>query len=119
VFFRADAIAVTFISTLIYAVGGWNESRSDGWATPGNNFASLPETVRFEIGQALYQAELGERHPSACAMRGLNAVEIVSDYRGDTYRGVYTTRFKGFIYVLHCFQKNPKLESKRQSGIWS
>ena len=64
-----------------------------------NNFASFPEAVRFEIGQALYQAELGERHPSACAMRGLNAVEIVSDYRGDTYRGVYTTRFKGFIYV--------------------
>ena len=68
----------------------------------------FPEAVRFEIGQALYQAELGERHPSACAMRGLNAVEIVSDYRGDTYRGVYTTRFKGFLYVLHCFQKKSK-----------
>jgi phage-related protein len=48
----------------------------------------FPDDVRFEIGQALYQAELGERHPSACAMRGINAVEIVSDYRGDTYRGV-------------------------------
>jgi hypothetical protein len=46
--------------------------------------------LRFEIGQALYQAELGERHPLACAMQGLKAVEIVSDYRGDTYRGVYT-----------------------------
>jgi len=42
----------------------------------------FPEAVRFEIGQALYQAELGERHPSACATQGLNAVEIVSDYRG-------------------------------------
>jgi phage-related protein len=41
-------------------------------------------------------------------MRGLNAVEIVSDYHGDTYRGVFTTRFKGFIYVLHCFQKKSK-----------
>ena len=49
-----------------------------------------------------------ERHPSACAMQGLNAVEIVSDYRGDTYRSVYTTRLKGFIYVLHCFQKKSK-----------
>ena|ERR1035441_9713448 len=68
----------------------------------------FPDTVRFEIGQALYQAELGERHPSARAMQGLNAVEIVSDYRGDTYRGVYTTRLKGFIYVLHCFQKKSK-----------
>jgi phage-related protein len=68
----------------------------------------FPDAVRFEIGQALYQAELGERHPSASAMQGLNAVEIVSDYRGDTYRGVYTTRLKGFIYVLHCFQKKSK-----------
>src|SRR5580658_8816747 len=73
----------------------------------------FPDAVRFEIGQALYQAELGERHPSACAMQGLNAVEIVSDYRGDTYRGrlhhaVDTTRLKGFIYVLHCFQKKSK-----------
>jgi phage-related protein len=68
----------------------------------------FPEAVRFEIGQVLYQAELGERHPSACAMQGLNAVEIVSDYRGDTYSGIYTTRLKGFIYVLHCFQKKSK-----------
>ena len=68
----------------------------------------FPDAVRFEIGQALYQAELGERHLSARAMQGLNAVEIVSDYRGDTYRGVYTTRLKGFVYVLHCFQKKSK-----------
>jgi len=68
----------------------------------------FPEAVRFEIGQAIYQADLGERHPSACAMQGLNAVEIVSDYRGDTYHGIYTTRLKGFIYVLHCFQKKSK-----------
>jgi len=72
----------------------------------------FPDAVRFEIGQALYQAELGDRHPSACPMRGLNAVEIVSDDRGDTYRAVYTTGFKGFIYVLHCFQKKSKVGIK-------
>jgi phage-related protein len=69
----------------------------------------FPDAVRFEIGQALYQAELGEPHTSARTMQGLNAVEIVSDYCGDTYRGVYTTRIKGFIYVLHCFQKKSKV----------
>ena len=41
-------------------------------------------------------------------MQGLNVVEIVSDYRGDTYHGVYMTRLNGFIYVLHCFQKKSK-----------
>jgi hypothetical protein len=34
--------------------------------------------------------ELGERHPSACAMQGLHAVHIVSDYCGDAYRGICT-----------------------------
>jgi len=68
----------------------------------------FPEAVRFEIGQALYQAELGEHHPSAHAMQGLNAVEIVSDYGGNTYRGVYTTRFRDSVYVLHCFEKKSR-----------
>jgi phage-related protein len=72
----------------------------------------FPDAARYEIGQALYQAELGERHPSSSAMQGLNAVEIVSDYRGEAYRGVYTTRFKSFIYVLHCFQKKSKIGIK-------
>jgi phage-related protein len=35
-------------------------------------------------------------------------VEIVSDYRGDTWRAVYTIRFRGAVYVLHLFQKKSK-----------
>jgi phage-related protein len=72
----------------------------------------FPEPVRLEIGQALYQAELGEGHPSASPMKGLNAVEVVSDYRGDAYRGIYTTKIKGHIFVLHCFQKKSNKGSK-------
>jgi len=41
----------------------------------------FPDAVRFEIGQALYEAELGERHPSACAMQGLNASEAELHFR--------------------------------------
>ena len=72
----------------------------------------FPKAVRYEIGQALYQAELGEGHPSARPMKGLNAVEIVSNYRGDAFRGIYTTQFKRHIYVLHCFQKKSKTGTK-------
>ena len=68
----------------------------------------FPVEVRSEIGQALCQAEAGESHPSAKPMKGLNAVEIVSDHRGDAYRGIYTTQFHGNLYVLHCFQKKSK-----------
>ena len=35
-------------------------------------------------------------------------MEIVKDYRGDTFRAVYTLRFAGAVYVLHAFQKKSK-----------
>ena len=35
-------------------------------------------------------------------------VEIVSDFRGDTFRAVYTVKFPKAIYVLHVFQKKSK-----------
>ena len=38
-------------------------------------------------------------------------LEVVEDYRGEAYRAVYTVKFAGWIYVLHCFQK------KSRSGI--
>ena len=30
------------------------------------------------------------------------------DYRGDTFRAVYTVRFHDAVYVLHAFQKKSK-----------
>ena len=35
-------------------------------------------------------------------------VEIIEDYRGDTFRAVYTLRFRDVAYVLHAFQKKSK-----------
>lgn len=35
-------------------------------------------------------------------------LEIVSDFRGDTFRAVYTVRFASAVYVLHVFQKKSK-----------
>jgi phage-related protein len=74
----------------------------------------FPEEVRYEIGSALRSAQYGESHPSAKPMRGINAVEIVSDFDGDTFRGVYTTKIKEYIYVLHCFQKKSTIGIKTQ-----
>ena len=36
---------------------------------------------------------------------GAGVLEIVEDNDGDTYRGVYTVKFAGVVYVLHAFQK--------------
>lgn len=71
---------------------------------------SFPETVRSEIGVALYQAQLDGKHVAAKPLRevGSGTLEIVSDHRGDTFRAVYTVRFAGRVYVLHAFQKKSK-----------
>ena len=36
---------------------------------------------------------------------GAGILEVVEDFRGDTYRAVYTVKFGNVVYVLHCFQK--------------
>ena len=33
---------------------------------------------------------------------------MVKDFRGDTFRAVYTLRYAGAVYVLHAFQKKSK-----------
>ena len=33
---------------------------------------------------------------------------MVKDFRGDTFRAVYTLYYAGAVYVLHAFQKKSK-----------
>ena len=33
---------------------------------------------------------------------------MIGDFRGDTFRAVYTVRLAGAVYVLHVFQKKSK-----------
>ena len=63
------------------------------------------------MGYALYVAQRGDKHRNAKPLTGfggVGVVEIVTDYRGDTFRAVYTLRYAGAIYVLHAFQKKSK-----------
>jgi phage-related protein len=68
---------------------------------------AFPASVRQEIGQALFEAQLGEHPASAKPLKGFGGgvLEIRDNYDGDTYRAVYTVRFEGVFYVLHTFQK--------------
>lgn len=70
----------------------------------------FPDPVKDRIGFALYQAQLGFKHRDAKPLRGLGSsvLEVVSRHDGDTYRAVYTLRFKLAVYVLHAFQKKSK-----------
>ena len=79
------------------------------WVGPAlRETRALPEAVKHVAGFALYQAQQGEKHVDAKPLkefRGASVFEIVIDERGDTYRVVYATGYRGVIYVLCAFQK--------------
>jgi phage-related protein len=63
------------------------------------------------MGNALGLAQFGGTHPSAKPWKGQGSgvFELVENHDEDTYRAVYTVRFKEIVYVLHAFQKkSPK-----------
>ncbi len=71
----------------------------------------FPDPVQDHIGYALYVAQQGGKHRDAKALTGFGSagiLEIVRDFRGDTFRAVYTLRYRGTVYVLHAFQKKSK-----------
>lgn len=72
---------------------------------------AMPQEVQQVFGFALFHAQIGGMHPAAKPLKGFGSagvVEIVEDLRGNTYRAVYTVRFAGAVYVLHCFGKKSK-----------
>ena len=72
---------------------------------------ALPDEVQDEFGVALRVAQGGGRHSAAKPLRGFNGgktLEVVENFRRNTYRAVYTVAFEGRVYVLHCFQKKAK-----------
>ena len=71
----------------------------------------FPKQVRFDIGQALYAAQMGETDPATKPLKGFGGakvMEIIDRHNTNTYRAVYTVQFAGLIYVLHSFQKKSK-----------
>jgi phage-related protein len=79
------------------------------------DFQAFPEAVKDSMGFALYRAQVGKIHERAKPLRGFGGagvVELVENYRTDTYRAVYTVRFADFVYVLHAFQKKSKKASE-------
>ena len=75
------------------------------------DWVGFPGPVKDEMGNALGLAQLGGKHAKAKPWKGHGAgvFEIVEDHDGDTYRAVYTVRFREVVYVLHAFQKkSPK-----------
>ena len=71
---------------------------------------TFPVEVRKSIGVALYDAQRGEKAPTAKPFRGIGSgvFEIALRFDKDAYRAVYTVQIGKRIYVLHAFQKKSK-----------
>jgi phage-related protein len=80
-------------------------------ASSKEDLRTFPRAVRRTIGQALFDAQTGGKHPDAKPLKGFKGagvLEVVEDDDGSTYRAVYTVKFGGVVYVLHAFQKKSK-----------
>ena len=60
---------------------------------------TMPEDVKDVFGHAI---------KALSGFGSAGVLEVVEDHQGDTYRAVYTVKFAGWVYVLHCFQKKSK-----------
>ena len=91
------------------------------WVGPTRrDIQALPIEVKRDLGNALGEAQKGNKHPSVKPLLGFggaSVLEIVSNFATDAYRAVYTVRFEEAIYVLHVFQKSPCKAEKRRSVI--
>lgn len=76
-----------------------------------DDLRTFPNEVRGAVGFALYQAQVGDKHPNAKPLRGFGGggvLEVVEDHDGDAFRAVYTVSLPDAVYVLHAFQKKAK-----------
>jgi len=70
---------------------------------------ALPAKVQDVFGYALHLVQAGAKHDDAKPLKGLGGVlEVVEDFKGGTYRAIYTAKLGNAIYVLYCFQKKSK-----------
>ena len=84
----------------LYWIGG---SRRD--------MKALPDEVQGIFGRALRVAQFGGKSETARPLQGFGGagvLEIVENDVDGTYRAVYTVKFAGMVFVLHCFQKKSK-----------
>ena len=73
-------------------------------------YRDFPAEVQDQFGFGLFLAQTGQHPPSAKPLKGFGSgvIELLDDHDGDTYRAVYTVRFKTAVYVLHAFKKKSK-----------
>jgi phage-related protein len=83
-------------------------------ASSKRDYVGFPARVQDQFGFGLFLVQTGQHPPSAKPLKGLGSgtLELIENFEGDTYRAVYTVRFRQAVYVLHAFKKKAKRGSK-------
>ena len=80
---------------------------------------AFPAIARREIGQALFEAQLGDHPAGAKPLKGFGSgvLEIRKNADGGAYRAVYTIRFEECCMCCTRFRKNPPRGLRPRSCI--
>ena len=87
-----------------------------------HDLRGFPDDVQDYMGYALYVAQRGDKHRGAKVLTGFSGasvVEIVKDYRGDTFRAVYTVRYAGANMSFMPSRRSLRAEERRRAEIWN
>lgn len=80
---------------------------------------AFPGEVLDTIGYHLFVVQIGgtpNNSKPLKAFKGAAVWELIENYDTDTYRVVYTVRFRCAVYVLHSFKKKSKQGIKTPSN---
>jgi phage-related protein len=76
----------------------------------------FPDPVQQQVGYAIYVAQRGGKHRDAKVLTGFGGarvLEVVEDFRGDTFRAVYTLKYSDSVYCCMRFRRNRKADVRR------
>ena len=82
----------------------------------------FPDPVRHQVGYAIYVAQRGGKHRDAKVLTGFGwagVLEVVQDFRGDTFRAVYTLKYSDTFMCCMRFKRNRKAAARRRAEIWN
>lgn len=74
----------------------------------------LPQPVKDLFLAALETALMGSKHIDAKAYigHGPRLFEVLEDFKGDTFRLLYSVKYKEVVFVIHVFKKKSKRGSE-------
>jgi phage-related protein len=80
----------------------------------------FPDPVQHQVGYAIYVAQRGGKHRDAKVLTGFGGagvLEVVEDFRGDTFRAVYTLKYSDSVMCCMRFRRNRKVGARRLAEI--